>query len=211
MLGIDEVELYTDPCFYHDFLSGDASRTDQAISSHVGIVVREWNHDEAGKMHWRPLLEAADVLQERGIACTFILLDKKNDASIYRKLKNRNCLVWDPGGDSIGGFIDKMSSPFDIIISARAHGIILPAVKGVPGICIELEPKLFHVHRMLPRGTLLWGFPFSVSDLLDKVGMIYGDYDSFTRGIAHDVALNRNKAICSSQKITQWLDRVLRS
>ncbi|WEL42962.1 hypothetical protein P0D91_00855 [Pseudomonas sp. CBSPBW29] len=47
----------------------------------------------------------------------------------------------------------------DVIISARAHGVLLPASLGFPTIAVEIENKLKKVHEMLPHGTKLVSVP----------------------------------------------------
>ena len=42
-----------------------------------------------------------------------------------------------------------------VVISNRAHGLIVAAICGVPTICIETDDKLRSIQQMLPESSLL--------------------------------------------------------
>jgi polysaccharide pyruvyl transferase WcaK-like protein len=92
-----------------------------------------------------------------------------------------------------------------LVVSARAHGVILPAIFGIPGIAVEIEPKLVNVHRMLPRGTKLWQKPFNPDSLLKMIQEMLENNDEFRRLVNEDVSYNHNIALEAKADIQRFI------
>ncbi|MHC4617631.1 MAG: polysaccharide pyruvyl transferase family protein [Planctomycetota bacterium] len=61
-------------------------------------------------------------------------------------------MQWDPAQQTLREFIEELVS-FDLLISARAHGVIMGTALGIPSIAIEVEPKLRLICGNLTSGT----------------------------------------------------------
>jgi len=105
------------------------------------------------------MVQAADELAKRGEQVRLVSLYKERDQHLIDKYHTFEWLCWDAAGDTPETFMAKLIVESDVIISARAHGVLLPASLGFPTIAVEIENKLKKVHEMLPQGTRLVSTP----------------------------------------------------
>jgi polysaccharide pyruvyl transferase WcaK-like protein len=94
---------------------------------------------------------------------------------------------------------------FDLVASSRAHGIILPAVLGLPGICVGLEKKLNNVHKGLPSGTLLWDEPFRSRQLEELVETMLDNRRHYADRVSMEASINEDLAKKASEELAEWL------
>lgn len=149
-----DLKLYTDPTFLVDHWFTPTNSSRALHGNAVGVILRKWNLNEHGRNAVSNTIEAAKLLIKSGKKVTFISLYRDYDKEIIDSLKEFDWIIWDPQKDSPSGFIEKLSNTFDILVSARAHGVLLPAQAGIPSVVVGIEPKLKNVHDFLPNGTL---------------------------------------------------------
>ena len=61
-------------------------------------------------------------------------------------------LIWNPESYTVSEFILKLRL-CDVVVSSRAHGVLLPTMAYIPTIAVEIEQKLKAVHQMMPLST----------------------------------------------------------
>lgn len=159
--GKQDVKVYTDPSLLsHLWVDKEkikiASQIDKPCLS---LVLRDWPHDARGQAFTESLVRSADVLAARGERVRFVSLYKERDQHLIDRYNQHEWLCWDATEDSVEGFMEKFIGESEVIISSRAHGVLLPASLGYPTIAVEIENKLRKVHEMLPKGTLLVSQP----------------------------------------------------
>jgi polysaccharide pyruvyl transferase WcaK-like protein len=62
-----------------------------------------------------------------------------------------------------------MISKQDLLITTRAHGILVAAALGMPSVCIGIDPKLHTFHKMLPSASVYVECPVELPKLRKKV------------------------------------------
>ncbi|MEG8244085.1 polysaccharide pyruvyl transferase family protein [Pseudomonas paracarnis] len=159
--GKSDVEVYTDPSLLSEVW---ISNKDLEIGSlkkdkYLSFILRDWPHDANGQQFIKAMVDAADELAKRGEQVRLVSVYKERDQHLIDKYHQFEWLCWDAAGDTPETFMAKLIVESDVIISARAHGVLLPASLGFPTIAIEIENKLKKVHEMLPRGTKLVSTP----------------------------------------------------
>jgi polysaccharide pyruvyl transferase WcaK-like protein len=159
--GKKDVEVYTDPSLLSDLW---ISSKDLGIGSlkkgqYLSFILRDWPHDANGQQFIKAMVQAADELAKRGEQVRLVSLYKERDQHLIDKYDTFEWLCWDAAGDTPETFMAKLIVESDVIISARAHGVLLPASLGFPTIAVEIENKLKKVHEMLPHGTKLISVP----------------------------------------------------
>ncbi|MGC6370835.1 polysaccharide pyruvyl transferase family protein [Pseudomonas sp. K2I15] len=159
--GKSDVEVYTDPSLLSDLWisSKDLEVGRLKKDEYLSFILRDWPHDANGQQFIKAMVQAADELAKRGEQVRLVSLYKERDQHLIDKYDTFEWLCWDAAGDTPETFMAKLIVESDVIISARAHGVLLPASLGFPTIAIEIENKLKKVHEMLPRGTRLVSTP----------------------------------------------------
>ena len=114
----------------------------------------------------------------------YISLYKNYDFNIINKLNKKNNLIWDPVSYTINEFITELKK-CDVIVSTRAHGVLLPTMAYIPSIAVEIEPKLLAVHQMMPLSTQLLNRD-RFNDLNKKIQLCLNYVDSFMMSVDKD-------------------------
>lgn len=166
----------------------------------VGIILRDWKLNSSGFETMRKLLDFEQ--QNPQYEYVYISLYKEYDRKIINKLNKRNNLIWDPISFTINEFITKLKK-CDVIVSTRAHGVLLPTMAYIPSIAVEIEPKLLAVHRMMPLSTQLLSND-RFNDLNKKIQLCLNYNDSFIKNVNEDLANNSLLAKESIEKLYNW-------
>jgi polysaccharide pyruvyl transferase WcaK-like protein len=204
--GLSRALLRTDAAFLSElWLEPEPKPGPPPARNRVGVIVRAWPHDEAGAAYLAPVREAARRLRSEGLAVTFISFAKAADKELLKAWSSEEWIIYDPSRQSPSRFIRELAGSFDVVLSARAHGIILPALAGVPGICVGLEPKLANVHQMLPRGTRLWGPPFSEPGLAALVRELLEHGREARNNLDGEVKANQDLARQAQRELEAFL------
>jgi polysaccharide pyruvyl transferase WcaK-like protein len=194
-------KVIPDPTFLSElWLEGDInySNSYHKCKQSIGVIIRSWPFDTEGKYYLKNLIKAVNGIRKKGMLAKYISLSNDSDNELIQKLNRRgeDILIWDPSKNTPHKFMEFISENFDFVISARAHGIILPATHGVPGICIGIEEKLNNIHEMLPNSTKLWSFPFRENQLMDMINDMIKNNNEF-KAAARDEA-RQNKYVVST-------------
>lgn len=151
---VSDVKTYTDPTFLANHWLGPMPIARAAKGNSIGVILRRWDLSEHGKKAILNTIEAARLLASSGAIVTLISLYSDYDKDLISELNDFSWKIWDPNKQTPDRFIEDIARNFDILISTRAHGVLLPAQTGVPSVVIGIEPKLKNIHKLLPNGTL---------------------------------------------------------
>ncbi|WP_293938726.1 polysaccharide pyruvyl transferase family protein [Sphingobacterium sp. UBA5996] len=109
----------------------------------LGIVLRDWSHNDIGKVINDKVLDW--TLSLGSIKHSLFIFSKLKDNSLiervrrdYNKLKTT---IWDPEIDDFYDFLKELNS-CDILITSRYHTAIFALNLGIPTICLGIDPKL---------------------------------------------------------------------
>jgi len=190
--GVKNLHHHTDLCFWPGFQAADVPGVtpakDRSIRR-VGVIVRDWPHDNKGDSYDQNLLAVADRLSRTGKIVDFILFAGRHDRVWLRRLKPTgfNVVLWNPETDSVPAFVRALAS-YDLFITARYHGAVFATLLEKPSICIEVEPKLGLFADVLGMAGRCWKYPFDRSECFRLIGDIEADYAGVTarvRNIKH--------------------------
>jgi len=174
--GVTNLHHHTDLCFWPGFHAAyvpSVEPTTTCAIKRVGLIVRDWPHDERGDSYHRNLLAVAEQLSQNGKTVDFVLIAGRNDRVWLQRLKRTRfkTVLWTPETDTIRSFMAKLAS-YDLFITARYHGAVFATLLDKPSICIEVEPKLSLFADALGQAGRCWKYPFDASECCRLVGEI---------------------------------------
>jgi len=210
--GIKKVILGTDPVFLKELWLDDNSKIliDRKLNNHVLFIFRSWPHIKEGHSYISKIIECGNHLRAVGIKVTFASFDEQSDRELFSSFFiNEELLIWRPKQYTPSTFINYITNNFDLVVSARAHGVLLPAMLGVPGICVRIEPKLQNIHSMLPNGTTLWQDPFDSNTLLKIITEILQNLSLYRIGILKNVKKNIEIIQNVANEFILWLKSII--
>ena len=82
----------------------------------------------------------------------------------------------------------------DIVFSARAHGVILASILGVPSVCLGTSKKLIEVSKFFPKSVLLLKPPITAAKLQEHFERTIKNYEQLIPMLREEVAINHNLA-----------------
>ena len=131
----------------------------------IAVVLRDWYYDDSIK-YLETFLDFYNTYSNV-FNFEFVLFGK--DSICCKRLQEKNIpyLQWDANDFEILEFSNLLSQ-YNLIISARYHGIIFSLIHQIPSIAIEIEPKLKIVSQEY-NNILLWEKPFNQNVLYDLV------------------------------------------
>lgn len=131
----------------------------------IAIVLRDWYYDDSIKY----LNSFLDFYKKHSneFNIEFVLFGKDPSCCLRLKEENIPYLQWDAKKFEIQEFSDLLSQ-YNLVISARYHGIIFALIHQTPSIAIEIEPKLKLVSQEY-NNVLLWKKPFNQNELYNLV------------------------------------------
>jgi len=111
----------------------------------------------AGKKGNSALIAVARRLIDTGFQVRVVLLDSVHDALLLESLalEFSNVTCWDPTTMDLEQFACLLGESA-VVISNRAHGLIVAAICGVPTICIDTDEKLRSIRPIVPKRSLLF-------------------------------------------------------
>jgi polysaccharide pyruvyl transferase WcaK-like protein len=132
----------------------------------IGFVLRDWIYDN--NSYFSIIKEVADHLILNEIEVQFFSFDRFSDKAYLLHFSSYGILSWDPHHQTAKSFLEKLNA-CSLVVTSRAHGAILPACLNIPAICLEIEPKLKHVAKLLKHSALLVSKPFDKDKLIDII------------------------------------------
>lgn len=200
-----DLKVYTDPTFLVDHWFTSTNKSRAAHGNAVGIILRKWDLNEHGRNAISNTIEAARLLIKAGKKVSFISLYRDYDKEIIESLNEFDWIIWDPQKDSPSGFVEKLSNNFDILVSARAHGVLLPAQAGIPSVVVGIEPKLKNIHDFLPNGTLYCDGN-DASDIFKQALSCLERKEELTLKLNEDVRRQRALADSFLEDFDSWIN-----
>lgn len=132
----------------------------------IGIVLRDWSMT-SGYNYLDDILAVTEQLNKEGYQVNFFAFDANTDRQYinFFETKGETVHVWNPHSMLLSDYLQQLKQQ-TIIITSRFHGAVVGACLGIPGICLNIEPKLQSAIEMLTEVYSLVNMP------LDKNGLI---------------------------------------
>lgn len=174
----------------------------------VGVIVRRWPHDERGKRALRVLKEAARALELQGVGVEFISFYREYDKAIIEEDGGRyRWRLWAPDTQHPREFLEDIANNCFLVISMRAHGMILPALFGVPSIGVAIEPKIRDIKNMFPNGTELFDPGQTANELVALVSSMKANLNNYKKSLEMEVARETEKI--DVERFISWLIKAI--
>lgn len=205
--GVNHVELYPDLVFADQlWLPDTLIPTERQDLKRIGIIVRDWPHSHGGASYLEPLIEAARRFRQSGYDIQFVSFAEQYDTVTLRRLNAEGIdyAAWSPDKWTIPEFLRKLVN-CDLFISARAHGVIVGAVFGVPSVAIEVEPKMRIMAEQFSSSLPVWGGGFEPEVLLRIVDSLHKNWPNPVKAIRADACIKRKLACQSMTALSSWI------
>ena len=186
-LGLQEqARCFTDLVFATALWGPPACNT---VSRRITFVIC------AGKQGNSALIAVARRLVEMGCPVRIVLLDPVHDESLLESLPSQfpEVVCWDPWTMKLDEFA-RMLGDSAVVISNRAHGLIVAAICGVPTICINTDDKLRSIQEMLPRSSRLFPVDEIETGLADAIENTILSIQLLKEAAEYDVANRQSEA-----------------
>jgi len=175
----------------------------------VGVIFREWKYSRTGQ--WlRGLKAAVEVLRGCGYEVQGISLCDASDRDLTEMVSSARVFdgvsVYSPHQHTLDDVLYWIRS-CDVVVSARAHGVYVSAVCGVPCIAIEIEPKLRICRDVIGDGCLLWGGEFAPDELVRKVGWLLENRKVQQMKLFEAVGRLQKEARIAADVFSAWLGK----
>lgn len=199
--------LGADPSFLKNMWSNSANMLtlseERKELYDLSIICREWPYSEEGKRLIESAIDYGIKSIKKGKKVRFVFLYRNYDKVMIERLKNYDCLVYDPSKFTPSQFVEEISNHSKVIISSRAHGAWLPIIFGKPVIVLAIENKLKQVHNSLVNSTLIVE---KIEDIHNKVKLYEEHYVQLIKGIKLDLKVNVNKSQALQNDFRDWLN-----
>jgi len=199
-----KTQQFIDICFLPEIIDFSIFKSKKNKVKKVGVIVRDWNLSNEGKEYYNKLQEQVKELESQGYSTTYILFKPEVYWENYLTENKINYLRWDPEIMSIQDFL-KTLSQFDLMVSARFHGLIFSSLLGIPCISIAVEQKLEIIKEILPNSLQIWPYPFT-DKLIDKIKYVDENYNLVKSVLEKEVISNQQIA----EKMFTRLDHILK-
>ncbi len=185
--------LSTDIAFLDQYwLPEGINNRSKQFNGNLGIILLDWHEGNAERFH--EFKEFANWAIKSGHSVTFFSFDENNDKMYVKEFQSLyNLLVWNPNKSSINDFLLLLGKQ-DIVFSARAHGIIISSILGVPTVSIGTSKKLIEVSKMFPNSSPLINEPISCDTLKHYFKLTVDNYAERLVALTADVELNKKIA-----------------
>lgn len=200
-----DASLCSDLAFCSEYWMTDIKLHKKAAQerNRVGIILLDWH--EGMKDRFEVFRDFANDLIQAGKQITFFSFDENHDKAYKSYFQSQfNFEIWKPNEVPLNDFLSSLSAQ-DIIFSARAHGVILSALLGVPAICIGTSKKLEEVSKMFPTSSELMDEPVTVQALHAQVTRVTDHYDQILDCLTQDVNTNKQMAMKTLARLHQFL------
>ena len=151
----------------------------------LGIVLRDWPHNNVGKVINDKILSWIDENSEYSIS--IFLFSKDKDQALIDLLNSKpnlkvdNLVIWHPEDYSFEEFY-MLLNDCDAIITARYHAAIFALNLEIPTICLGIDPKLEALCSEVD-GYFYWNASDNVTDLNNYLKYIESNYEKLQMSI----------------------------
>jgi polysaccharide pyruvyl transferase WcaK-like protein len=153
----------------------------------IGIVLRDWSHNSVGdSINNKIATWIEDNMQNYDIS--IFIFSHIKDHKLLRKFREDFSLeihVWDPNTDTFQNYLDKIAN-MDLLITSRFHAGVFGANFGIPTICLNLDPKLYYLTKMIDSFYLLEAEQ-ELTDLNTLVDYVFKNYSDIQSNIINSV------------------------
>jgi polysaccharide pyruvyl transferase WcaK-like protein len=210
-LGIGNVDQYSDLCFARELWDEAPTREPRKGGmNRVGVIIRDWRHTREGQSYFGKVKETVQKLRCKEIEIRFISFAQQADSQTLSDLNSssEDILQWNPNKQTLRAFIKDLDN-FDLLISARAHGVIMGAALGIPSIAIEVEPKLRIICDKLTGGTKIWSPPFEPDKLVETVMSMRSNWQEHCNRIFLEGSACASEALTSTEVLKTYLKQAV--
>jgi polysaccharide pyruvyl transferase WcaK-like protein len=184
-----KVQVYTDIAFYSEYWL-PRTRIGQSSIKSLAIILLDFSRHK--KMNFDIITDFEKQAFSCGYKVTYYSIDDVMDVDYRESFKDRNLICWKPNEMSLDEFLNSLAQ-HTVVISARAHGVILGACLGLVPIIIPHSQKLVQISRMFPEASASYKIT-AFNDLMKVVDHIFLNLESCQRAVKLDVEMNKNKA-----------------
>ncbi len=196
--------VYSDPTFCRSIWFDDDLDYSYCDAGYYSFVVRDWPFTEEGRSKIDLMVETADAFRKEGKKVRLVSLDKNFDRNLIERLSCFEWLIYDPElGGGLKAFFNEFISESTCIVSARAHGVWLPAVLGCPTVVMPIENKLYQVHASLPRSSFL-SMAKTRAELVCEIDSFLSDIDNRKSFLEAEISSNRAKVVKGISDFKGW-------
>lgn len=198
--------IYTDPTFLLSHWFEEDSRKNDKPKKTIGIILRDWTLNQHGANILKNTIDAAYKLLSEGHAVKLISLYYEYDKKIIDNNPDFEWIIWNPKTGTPSSFISGLKQEFGILISTRAHGVLLPAHIGLPSVVIGIEPKLKNIHNLLPNGTL-YSNGLSSDEIVEKTLNGLNNQNELSQQLLMDIEKQTSIANTFLKDINSWITK----
>jgi polysaccharide pyruvyl transferase WcaK-like protein len=188
----------SDIAFLHPMWMNEIDDVCEEKDKSIGIILLDLKE----KSYFLNLQAVIDKLKNLGYRVSLISFHEQEDKA-FRQYFLGDVYTWVPHKMGLIEFLYFLKS-HKLILSARAHGIILGGCLGVPSISLGVSQKLCEVTNMLPNSCQLVPPPFDPIEILQKVDFVLKNYEKTVKNLRSDIAHNLeivNNAVQQLNKI----------
>lgn len=171
-----EVIMLPDLCFINKYY--DIQYVDKKISKpkKIGIILRDWTHDQSGSEYLNNVLEFEKTLADEGYKTEFILFSKRSDIICQQKLLcKKNVSIYQAENTSIESY-SKYLGGFDMFITSRFHGAVFASLLGIPFITVAVDQKLVLFSEKAGLNKFVWKPDFDTAELHSLFNVAVSDF-----------------------------------
>lgn len=154
-----------DLAFYKEHWLPNVLISETIPAKSIGLVLKSWN-DEFNYLS--TLHQLAKDLEEEGHTVTIYTFEKPHDKEVPVYFSDFRVVQWSPNSMTLYQYIEALQGN-SLLVTSRAHGVVLGAALGIPSICIGIEPKLLSFSKMFPSSTSYATIPISSEKLHQMV------------------------------------------
>lgn len=169
---------YTDPSLMSRLWWDNKLSNEESSCEYYSFVVRDWPYTEHGENKIDLLIKTAMHLKNLGCKVRIVSLFADRDSHLKKKCIGLEWFEWDINNKLMSDFINKFIYDSKVIVSSRAHGVLLPASLGIPSIAVPIENKLVEVASMLSGGVFL-STASSVEDMCKEILLFQNDLTAY--------------------------------
>jgi polysaccharide pyruvyl transferase WcaK-like protein len=197
-----DLSFFTEAWVDKDILS---ITSDGSKKNKISLVIRAWPFEGKGKEIENSFEKTIAFLKNKNYDVQLVSLYKEKDKSVIDKYNKEKWLIWDPNNYSINDFFKELKKSTDIVISVRAHGVLLSSIIGIPSISVIIEPKLKNIAELLPNSVSVINDFNNLALLEEKIIAITEDTEILVK-LESDVNIQKQNANEMIRKLEEILN-----
>jgi len=160
-----ELKQGVDLAFLKDYWLPEKLRTHKTKGKSIGLVIRSWlNHQR----YLTSLHQCISRLMDQGYSISVFLFQQESDGQFTEQFSGIERYTWDPGTMHFKDYLELLAGQ-DLIVTSRAHGVLIAAAMGIPAVTLGIDSKLKSFHDMLPNSGVYIELPVETSSLMKEI------------------------------------------